>query len=45
MICVPIFEKNCESVLQSAKNSIEAGADMVEIRIDAMDDPNPDEYF
>jgi 3-dehydroquinate dehydratase I len=43
MICVPIFEKNYDSVLQSAKNSIEAGADLLEFRIDAMNNPNPDE--
>ena len=43
LICVPIFEKNYESVIQSAKNSIEAGADLVEFRIDAMDHPNPDD--
>ena len=43
MICVPIFEKNYESVLQSAKNSIEAGADLLELRIDVMNNPNPDE--
>ena len=43
MICVPIFEKNYESVLQSAKNSIDAGADLLEFRIDVMNNPNPDE--
>lgn len=43
LICVPIFEKNYESVIQSAENSIEAGADIVEFRIDAMDHPNPDD--
>jgi 3-dehydroquinate dehydratase-1 len=43
MICVPIVEKNYESVLEAAKNSIEAGADLIELRIDAMDHPNPDE--
>ncbi len=43
MICVPIFEKNYESVLQSAKNSIEAGADLLELRIDVMNNPNPDD--
>jgi 3-dehydroquinate dehydratase-1 len=43
MICVPIFEKNYESVLQSAKNSIEAGADLLELRIDALNNPNPDD--
>lgn len=43
LICVPIFEKNYESVIQSAENSIEAGADLVEFRIDAMNHPNPDD--
>src|SRR5664280_1708278 len=43
MICVPIFEKNYESILEAAKNSINAGADLIELRIDAMDHPNPDE--
>ena len=43
MICVPIVEKNYESVIEAAKNSIEAGADLIELRIDAMDHPNPDE--
>jgi len=43
MICVPIFEKNYKSVLRSAKNSVEAGADLLEIRIDAIVDPNPDD--
>ncbi len=43
MICVPIFEKNYNSVLRSAKNSIEAGADLLEIRIDAIENPNPDD--
>jgi 3-dehydroquinate dehydratase-1 len=43
LICVPIFEKNYESVIQSAENSIEAGADIIEFRIDAMNHPNPDD--
>ena len=43
MICVPIFEKNHQSILRSAKNSITAGADLLELRIDAMDHPDPDE--
>ena len=43
MICVPIFEKNYESVLEAVKNSINAGADLIEFRIDAMDHPDPDE--
>lgn len=43
MICVPIFENNYESVLEAVKNSINAGADLIEFRIDAMDHPDPDE--
>ncbi len=42
-ICAPIFEKKSKNVLISANKSIEAGADMVEFRIDALDDPDPDE--
>ncbi len=42
-ICVPIFEKNSESILEAVKNSINAGADLIEFRIDAMDHPDPDE--
>jgi 3-dehydroquinate dehydratase I len=45
LICVPIFEKNYESVIQSVENSIKAGADIVEFRIDAMDHPNPDDVL
>ncbi|MGB7968261.1 MAG: type I 3-dehydroquinate dehydratase [Methanobacterium sp.] len=43
MICVPIVEKDYESILESARNSIKAGADIIELRIDAMDHPTPDE--
>ena len=43
MICAPIVEKNYDSVLEAAKNSIKAGADLIELRINAMDHPNPDE--
>ena len=43
MICVPIVEKNYDTVLEAAKKSINAGADIIELRIDAMDYPNPDE--
>jgi 3-dehydroquinate dehydratase I len=43
MICVPIFEKNYESVLEAAKNSIKAGADLIELRIDSIDQANPDD--
>ena len=41
MICVPIVEKDYESILESARNSIKAGADIIELRIDAMDHPTP----
>jgi len=43
MICVPITEKNPRYVLQSAKKAIELGADILEFRIDMLDDPDPDE--
>jgi len=42
LICIPIFQKNFKSVMESAKNSVEAGADILELRIDALDDPDPD---
>jgi len=45
MICVPIIEKTYKTVIQAAKNSFEAGADLVEFRIDAMDHPNPDDVL
>lgn len=41
MICVPIFEKDYETILEAAKNSINAGADLIELRIDSMDNPDP----
>lgn len=43
MICAPIFEKNSRYVLQSAKKAIALGADMLEFRIDALEEPDPDE--
>ena len=43
MICVPILEKNSESVIKSANNAIKMGADILEFRIDGLDDPDPDE--
>ena len=42
-VCVPIFEKTYESALRAAKNSVEAGADLLELRIDFIDNPNPDD--
>ena len=42
-ICVPIFEKTYESALQSSKFSIDAGADLLELRIDFLESPDPDD--
>ena len=43
MICVPIIEKNPKFALQSAEKAIDLGADILELRIDALEDPDPDE--
>ncbi len=43
MICAPIIEKNSEFALQSAEKAIDLGADIVELRIDTLEDPDPDE--
>jgi len=43
MICVPITEKNPEFALQSAEKAIDLGADILELRIDVLEDPDPDE--
>ncbi len=40
MICAPILEKKSESVLQSAKKAIDLGADILEFRIDALENPD-----
>ena len=42
MICAPILEKKFESVLQSAKKAIDLGADILEFRIDALENPDAD---
>jgi len=42
-ICVPILEKTYESALKSSKSSIAAGADILELRIDFIENPDPDE--
>ena len=42
MICAPIIEKNPELALQSAEKAIGLGADILELRIDVLEDPNPD---
>ncbi|MGB9978445.1 type I 3-dehydroquinate dehydratase [Methanobacterium sp.] len=43
MICAPIIEKNSEFALQSAEKAIDLGADILELRIDVFEDPDPDE--
>ncbi len=43
MICAPIIEKKSEFVPQSAEKAIDLGADILELRIDALEDPDPDE--
>ncbi|MTK64866.1 MAG: type I 3-dehydroquinate dehydratase [Methanobacterium sp.] len=42
-ICVPIIEKTYESALESSKFSINAGADILELRIDFIENSNPDD--
>jgi 3-dehydroquinate dehydratase-1 len=39
-VCVPILEKKYESVIKAAENSVNAGADLLELRIDFMDNPS-----
>ncbi len=43
MICVPLVEKESKYVLKSAEQAIKLGADILEFRIDALEDPDPDE--
>lgn len=43
MICAPILERKFESVLESAKKAVYLGADIIEFRIDALEDPDTDE--
>ncbi|HOQ19169.1 MAG TPA: type I 3-dehydroquinate dehydratase, partial [Methanothermobacter thermautotrophicus] len=38
-ICVPVFEKTPEDVTESAMRAIEAGADILELRIDGLQNP------
>lgn len=42
-ICVPILEKTYNSALKASKSSIEAGADLLELRIDFIENPDPDD--
>lgn len=45
IICIPIFEETYESAFDSAKNAINTGANLIELRIDAIKDPDPDEVL
>lgn len=42
MVCAPIVERESESVLKSAKKAINLGADILEFRIDAIENPDID---
>lgn len=41
LICVPIFQKDRNNVLKVANEAIKLGADLLELRIDALLDPDP----
>lgn len=41
MICIPIFQNDLDSALKSANTAIKLGADILELRIDALKDPDP----
>lgn len=43
MVCAPIVEKDSKLVLQSAKKAIALGADILEFRIDALENPDSNE--
>lgn len=43
MICAPIVERESESVLKSAKKAINLGADILEFRIDVIENPDIDD--
>jgi len=40
MICVPLLKKDLHSALELAKKAQKLGADILELRIDALDDPD-----
>ena len=40
-IAIPIFQRNKEDILKVANDCIIKGADILELRIDGMDNPNP----
>ena len=39
-IAIPIFQKNCKNVIKVAEDCINKGADVLEFRIDALENPN-----
>lgn len=41
-IVIPIFQKTKEEVLKTAKECIDKGADLIEFRIDGMENPTPE---
>ena len=42
-IAIPIFQKDCKDVIEVAQDCIKKGADVLEFRIDALENPNMDE--
>lgn len=42
LVCVPILEKDLNLVSKSAKKAVNLGADMLEFRIDVLENPDPD---
>ena len=42
-IAIPIFQAKKEDVIKVAEDCIEKGADVLEFRIDALDNPNFDD--
>lgn len=45
MICVPIFKPDLGSALEIANKALKLGADILELRIDALQDPDVDEVI
>ncbi len=45
MICVPILGKSIDSALKSSNKAIKLGADILELRIDALDNPDSDKIL
>ncbi len=45
LICVPLLQKDRKTVLEVAGEAINAGADLVELRIDSLLDPDPQEVI